>query len=66
MNQRDQELLDKQLHALYVPPRAEGVLILAMLAFFFAGVALGGFVFAYTSEPGPLHVAANVPHYVQQ
>lgn len=66
MNQRDQDLLDKQLHAVYVPPRNEGVLILAVLAVFFAGVALGGFVFAYSNEPGPLHVAANVPHFVQQ
>lgn len=44
MNRRDQELLDKQLHAIYVPPRHDGVLMLAILAAFFTGIALGGFL----------------------
>jgi hypothetical protein len=59
MNRRDQELLDKQLHSIYVVPRNDGVLILAVLAMFFAGIALGGFLFAYTAQPGPLRVASN-------
>jgi hypothetical protein len=59
MNRRDQELLEKQLHSTYIAPRNDGVLILAVLAVFFAGVALGGFLFAYTAQPGPLRVAAN-------
>lgn len=59
MNRRDQQLLEKQLHSTYIAPRADGVLILAVLAVFFAGVALGGFLFAYNAQPGPLRVAAN-------
>jgi hypothetical protein len=67
MNRRDQELLDKQLHAVYVAPRSDGVLMLAMLAVFFAGIAVGGFFFAYTSEPGPMRLAANaLPQITQQ
>jgi hypothetical protein len=68
MNRRDRELLDKQLHAIYVPPRNHGVLMLAVLAVFFAGIALGGFLFAYTSEPGPgpVQVAAIAPPIAQQ
>jgi hypothetical protein len=67
MNRRDQELLDKQLHAVYVAPRSDGVLMLAILAVFFAGIAVGGFFFAYTSEPGPMHLAANaLPQITQQ
>jgi hypothetical protein len=64
MDQRDQELLDKQLRRLN-PPRSDGVMILAILAVFFAGMALGGFLFPYKSEsmliasndatPGILH-----------
>ena len=57
MDQRDQELLEKQLHSIYVPPRNDGVLMLAVLAVFFAGIALGGFLYAYAAEP--LQVAAN-------
>ena len=57
MNRRDQELLEKQLHSTYLAPRNDGVLILAVLAVFFAGIALGGFLYAYTAEP--LQVAAN-------
>jgi hypothetical protein len=59
MNRRDQELLEKQLHSSYIAPRNDNVLILAMLAVFFAGIALGGFLFAYNSQPGPLRVASN-------
>lgn len=68
MNRRDQELLDKQLHAIYVPPRNDGVLTLALLAVFFAGIALGGFLYAYTSEPGPgdIHVASIAVPATQQ
>lgn len=58
MNQRDQELLEKQLGHLAVAPRRDGVLILAVLAVFFAGMTLGGFLYAYTDE-APMHVAAN-------
>ncbi len=56
MDQRDRELLDKQLGRL-TPPRNDGVLILAILAVFFGGMALGGFLFGY--ESGPTRIAAN-------
>ena len=57
MNRRDQELLDKQLRGLYRPPRNDGVLVLAILAMFFAGMTLGGFLTAYKSEP--MQIASN-------
>ena len=38
------------------PP--EGVLMLAMATVFFTGMAVGGFLFAYTDQP-PLRMAAN-------
>jgi len=59
MTRRDQELLEKQLHGLTVTPRADGVLMLGVLAVFFAGIALGGFLFAFTSQPGPIRIASN-------
>ena len=59
MTPRDQELLDKQLRSFDHRP-AEGVLMLAIAAVFFTGMAFGGFLFAYTDQP-PLttHLAAN-------
>ncbi len=57
MNRRDQELLDKQLHGLNVTPRSEGVMMLAILAVFCTGMALGGFLYAYTDEP--VRIASN-------
>ena len=59
MNRRDRELLETQLHSVYAAPRNDGVLMLAILAVFFAGIALGGFLFAYTDQPGPMRVASN-------
>ena len=57
MTPHDQELLDKQLRG--TDNRApEGILMLALAAVFFAGMAAGGFLFAYTDEP-PLRLAAN-------
>jgi hypothetical protein len=57
MTPHDQELLDKQLHG--IDNRAPGgVLMLALATVFFAGMAAGGFLFAYTDEP-PLRLAAN-------
>jgi hypothetical protein len=57
MDQRDQELLDKQLRRLNPSPRSEGVMVLAVLTVFFTGMAFGGFLFAYKSEP--MRIAAN-------
>jgi hypothetical protein len=56
-NQRDQELLGKQLRQLNSSPRNDGVLILGMLAVFCAGMALGSFLFANESEP--VQIALN-------
>jgi len=58
MTRDEQELLEKQLHAVAVAPRDDGVLMLAIAAVFFAGMALGGFLFAYNGKP-PLHLASN-------
>jgi hypothetical protein len=57
MDQRDQELLDKQLRGLNLSPRNDGVMVLAILVVFFAGMTLGGFVSAYKSEP--ILIASN-------
>jgi hypothetical protein len=57
MDQRDRELLDKQLRRLNPPPQNNGVMALAVLAVFFAGMALGGFVSAHKSEP--MQIASN-------
>ncbi len=57
MTPRDQELLDKQLRRIDNRP-PEGVFTLAIAAVFFAGMALGGFLFAYSDQP-PLRFAAN-------
>jgi hypothetical protein len=56
MNRRDQELLDKQLH---VAPRHDGIMMLAIVAVFLGGMALGGFLSAFSSEPGPTQIASN-------
>jgi hypothetical protein len=57
MTPHDQELLQKQMHAIDDGPPG-GVLMLALAAVFFAGMAVGGFLFAYNDQP-PLRLAAN-------
>ena len=57
MTPRDQELLEKQLHGIdHRPP--EGIFMLAFATVFFAGMAVGGFLFAYNDQ-SPLRMAAN-------
>jgi hypothetical protein len=51
MDQRDRELLDKQLQRFGPPPRSTGTMILALVAVFLAGVTLGTVMFAYRAEP---------------
>ena len=51
MNQYDQRLLDKQLRGLNPTPRNDSVMIVAILAVFFAGITLGSFLSAFRSEP---------------
>ena len=57
MTPHDQELLEKQLRGIDNRP-SEGVFMLAFTAVFLAGMAVGGFLFAYTDQP-PLRMAAN-------
>jgi hypothetical protein len=62
MDQHDQELLDKQLRGLNPSPPNDGIMVLAILAVFFAGMTLGGFLSAYQSEP--MQIASNaLGHY---
>ena len=61
MDQRDQELLDKQLRGFNPPPRNDWIIMLVVLAVFFAGVTLGGFLTAYKSEPMQLASNAATP-----
>ncbi len=57
MDRRDQELLAKQLRGVSPPQRNNGVMALTLLAVFSTGVALGGVLFAYQSEP--MKIASN-------
>ena len=57
MTPNDQALLEKQLHGIDRRP-PDGLLMLAVAAVFLAGMAVGGFLFAYTDQP-PLRLAAN-------
>ena len=49
MEQRDWELLDKQVQELR-PPRNDGVIVLSVVAVFFAGMILGGLLVPHESE----------------
>jgi hypothetical protein len=42
MDPQDQELLDKQLRNLHVPPRRNGVVIATIVAVFLGGIIIGG------------------------
>ncbi len=50
MDRRDQELLDKQLRHVEFAPRNDAVAML-LSAMFFAGMAIGGFLYAYAGAP---------------
>ena len=41
MDPQDQELLDKQLRNLHVPPRRDGVVIATIVAVFLGGIIIG-------------------------
>ena len=56
MEQRDWELLDKQLRG-HQPPRNDGVLVSTVIAVFFAGTILGGILVPHESEP--MRIASN-------
>jgi hypothetical protein len=58
MNQRDQELLDKQFPTMSSGSRHYGAQMLGVVAVFCAGIAFGSFLYAYTDKP-PVHLAVN-------
>jgi hypothetical protein len=51
MNRRDRELLDRQMSRIQIPPRRDGVLILAMVGVFIAGLTSGGLLFTFVKTP---------------
>jgi hypothetical protein len=53
MTRRDRELLDKQFRWQTPKPRNNGVLILALVGVFVAGIALSGSVSAPERKPVP-------------
>jgi hypothetical protein len=42
MDPQDQELLDKQLRNLHVPPRRDGIVIATIVVVFVGGIIIGG------------------------
>jgi len=56
MEQRDWELLDKQVQGLR-PPRNDGVMVLMVVAVFFAGMILGGLLIPHEREL--MRIASN-------
>ena len=50
MNQRDQELLDKQLWGVSPSPRNDGIFCLAFVTVFLVGLSIGG-LFVSKSHP---------------
>ena len=42
MDPHDQELLDKQLRNLHVPPRRDGIVIATIVVVFLSGIIIGG------------------------
>jgi hypothetical protein len=57
MDQRDLELLDKQMRAINRAPRRDGVIIVTVLMVFIAGMTLGSLLAGSANEP--TRVAAN-------
>lgn len=52
MNQRDLELLDKELWGVSPsPPRSGDITGVALVTVFLAGIAIGGVLFAHDSKP---------------
>ena len=59
MDPQDQELLDKQLRNLHVPPRRDGVVIATIVAVFLGGLIIGG-ALARMREPAPSAVNPQI------
>ena len=63
MNQRDQELLDKELWGVSPsPPRNRGIIGVAFVVVFLAGIVIGDILFAHDSKQIQIasHDAATV------
>ena len=63
MDRRDRKLLATQLQTIS-PPSNDGLLGLTVVTVFFAGLALGGLLFAQPGEraqPAPQHAMAVLP-----
>ncbi len=61
MDQRDWELLDKQMRQ-STPPRNDGIVVLTIAAVFLAGLAIGGILFGQESGSEPVwKVASYIP-----
>ena len=56
MDQRDRELLDKQLRQLQPAPRQESAMIAVLVGVFLVGVTFGGLMF---SSSEPVRIASN-------
>ena len=56
MNQRDQELLSKQLGWLNPTSRNDGVMVWAIVAAFVAGISLGGL---FMHKGDPMQIVSN-------
>jgi len=61
MNHHDQELLDKQLRAIYRPPRAPGLIAAAALTIFVAGLIAGNLMTRASAPQIAAQIAANGP-----
>jgi hypothetical protein len=51
MNQRDLELLDKELWGVSPAPRSGDIIGVAFVTVFLAGIAIGGVLFTHDSKP---------------
>ena len=61
MDQRDQELLDKQMRAISPAPRRDGVVIVTVLMVFLAGMTVGGMLAEFSDEPTRVAMNDTVP-----
>jgi hypothetical protein len=72
MDTQDQELLDKQLRNLHVPPRRDGVVIATIIAVFLGGIIIGGALavprepIANTANPQIASVLVGAPATARQ
>jgi hypothetical protein len=59
MDGHDRELLDKQLKRFQPPPRRDGLMVLAVVGVFFAGLTGGGSLFAHRRPPAMLTASSD-------